>query len=95
MITLLLLVLIVSIMLNIFFIKLIRIQLNKIKIYEDWILEFKTDVISTLNTMESIDKRGTFATSVNEKGLFESDDEVGQIFKDIKNLIEKLNQRVE
>lgn len=82
-------------MLNIFFIKLVRIQLNKIQIYEDWILEFKTDVISTLNTMESIDKRGTFATSVNEKGLFESDDEVGQIFKDIKNLIEKLNQRVE
>jgi len=79
----------------IFSIILIVNLLKKIKVYEQWILEFKDDVEDTLEEMRNIDKRGVFATSMNEKGLFESDDEVGIIFKDIQDLIEKLNEKVQ
>jgi hypothetical protein len=45
--------------------------------------------------MHDIDKVGTFATSMNDKGTFESDDQVGQVFKDLIELVEKLNQRIQ
>jgi hypothetical protein len=86
---------IVSLVICIFLIKIIRIQLAKVRTYESWIVEFKEDVKKTLEHMEGIDSKGTFATSLNEKGIFQSDDEVGQIFSEIKVLIEKLNQRTE
>lgn len=68
---------------------------SKNEIYEKWILEFKTDLIDTLTKMRAIDKQGTFATSMNTEGTFESDDQVGQIFKDLLDLIEKLNDRTD
>ena len=76
---------------------LIRILLNKITVYEEWILDFKTDVIQTLEQMREIDTRGTFITTIagGEKGGFESDDEVGVVFKEMLELIEKLNQRTQ
>jgi len=92
---LLILGLIISLGLNIAAYKLIRNLLRKISIYENWILEFKQDVTDTLSLMRAIDKQGVFATSLNEKGLFESDDQVGQIFKEIMSLIEKLNERTQ
>lgn len=64
-------------------------------IYERWIVEFKLDVVNTLEEMRDIDKQGVFSTRINDKGLFESDDQVGGIFKDIMDLIEKLNQRTQ
>lgn len=45
--------------------------------------------------MRKIDTRGTFATRVDDKGKFESDDEVGVVFKDLMELIEKLNKILE
>jgi len=76
---------------------LIKILLNKIAIYEEWILDFKTDVIQTLAQMRAIDTRGTFITTIagGEKGGFESDDEVGVVFKEMMELIEKLNKRTQ
>lgn len=74
---------------------LVRNLLKKIAIYENWILEFKQDVNNTLSLMRSIDKQGIFATSVNENGVFESDDQVGQIFKELTDLMEKLNERTQ
>ena len=58
-------------------------------------MEFKEDVETTLEDMKAIDERGTFATSLNDKGKFESDDEVGVIFKEMQDIIEKLNQRTQ
>ena len=72
---------------------LIRILLKKQAVYEQWILEFRESVQTTLATMRQIDKQGVFATSLNDKGVFEHDDHVGQIFKDLDALIEKLNTR--
>ena len=76
---------------------LIRRLLKKIAVYEEWILDFKTDVIQTLEQMRSIDTRGVFVTTIanGEKGGMESDDEVGVVFKEMLELIEKLNQRTQ
>lgn len=87
--------LILSLTFNVLAFILVRNCLLKISTYESWILEFKFNVLQTLETMRSIDNKGTFATSVNEKGKFELDDEVGQVFKQLLDLIEKLNERTQ
>ena len=92
---LLITVLLISLGFNVSMFIVIRRLLVKTDTYEKWILEFKQDVENTLAEMRAIDSHGTFATSVNDKGTFESDDQVGQIFKDLLALIEKLNDRTE
>jgi len=87
--------LIISFIINIILFVLIKRLIKKIDIYEEWILDFQTDVISTLEQMREIDRQGTFATSMNEKGIFESDDQVGNIFKELLALVEKLEQRIQ
>lgn len=93
--TLLIVCLVISLGLNVSAYILIRILLKKQEIYEQWILEFKVAVNSILAEMRQIDKQGVFATSVTEKGIFESDDQVGEIFKEMTALIEKLNERTQ
>lgn len=95
MIILLLLLLIPTFVVMAFSAVLIKIQVDKIKTYESWILEFKEDVNNTLENLRAIDTKGTFATSLNDKGLFESDDEVGRIFKEMELIVDKLNQRIQ
>lgn len=85
--------LIITLGLNIASFILIRNLLKKQAVYEKWILDFKSDVIDTHAMMKLIDKQGTFATSLNDKGQFEADDQVGQVFKRLVALIEKLNER--
>lgn len=87
--------LIISLGLNISTFILVRILLKKIGIYENYIKEFKSNLVNTVNEMRKIDTRGTFATRVDDKGKFESDDEVGVVFKDLMELIEKLNKILE
>lgn len=76
---------------------IIQRLLRRIDTYEKWILELKMDLVNTLETMRAIDKQGTFATALKdpEKGVFESDDQVGQIFKELLDLVEKLNERTQ
>lgn len=96
MITVLLIIgLVISLGLNVAALILIRTLLKKISTYESWILEFKQEITDTLSLMRAIDKQGVFATSVSEKGVFESDDQVGQIFKELTTLIENLQQKTE
>jgi len=87
--------LIISLGLNVATFILIRILLAKNGIYEQWVMELKTDVLNTLEEMRKIDTKGTFATSMNDKGTFESDDQVGQIFKELVEIVEKLNERIQ
>src|ERR1017187_1361862 len=74
---------------------IIRRLLAKIDTYEEWVLDFKTDVVDTLERMRDIDKSVVFSSRLNEKGAFESDDQVGGVFKDLLELIWKLNQRTQ
>lgn len=92
---LLILGLIISLGINVAAYILVNKLLKKIDLYEEWILEFKQDVIDTLSAMRAIDKQGMFATAVSDKGVFESDDQVGQTFKELAGLIEKLNTKIE
>ena len=87
--------LIVSLGLNVAAFILVRTLLAKISVYEKWIVDFKEDLSETVELMRDIDKQGVFATSVGPKGVFESDDQVGQIFKDLLDLVEKLNERIQ
>lgn len=95
MIIFLVIILIILTALNVAMFILIQNLNDKVMIYERWIVEFKLDVVNTLEEMRDIDKQGVFSTRINDKGLFESDDQVGGIFKDIMDLIEKLNQRTQ
>ncbi len=83
---------------------LIKTLLQKIRTYEawiqkyeTWILDCKADVAKTLETMRTIDKDATFKSSFTsaDRGEFESDDQVGVVFKELLDLIEKLNQRTQ
>ena len=74
---------------------IIKRLLAKIDTYEEWILDFKTDVIQTLAQMREIDKSAVFSSKLNEQGVFESDDMVGGAFKELVALVEKLNQRTQ
>jgi hypothetical protein len=93
--TVLVIILVISLILNVVTMLLIGIQSNKARAYEDWIIGFQSDVTQALDKMREIDKRGTFATSMNEDGVFESDDEVGTIFKEMENIIEDLTHKIQ
>jgi len=87
--------LVISLGLNVAAFILVRNLLKKISVYEKWIVEFKQEVIDSLALMRAIDQQGVFSTSVNEQGVFESDDQVGQVFKELTEVIEKLNERTQ
>tara|TARA_B100000424_G_scaffold264132_1_gene252190 strand:- start:633 stop:911 length:279 start_codon:yes stop_codon:yes gene_type:complete len=50
--------------------------------------------LKLLNTFESIKKALDDIKEIDEKGGFESDDEVGQIFSNIKDVITKLDNEI-
>ena len=54
--------------------------LKKVEAYEDFCRELQTELIKTLGTIKAVDL----------KGAFEADDEVGDTFITIKNLVLKL-----
>lgn len=93
----LIIILIISLGFNIVTYILIKNLLTKIRTYEEWILDFKSNVIDTLEKMRAIDQQSTFKSSFlsSDKGAFESDDQVGQVFKDLNELIDKLNQKAQ
>lgn len=57
----------------------------KVDIYESWIVEFRDDINDVYNQMKIIDDRQ----------IFEKDDEVGSIFTQLYFIIQKLNQRTD
>lgn len=56
-----------------------------IKQYEKILLDFGEDVLNTYNHIKNIDNRQ----------LFEKDDDVGTTFQDILDIIEKFNERTQ
>jgi len=55
------------------------------ELYEDWISEWRSEVLKTWMHMKLLD----------EKQMFEKDDEVGVVFQDMMALIQSLNDRTE
>lgn len=55
------------------------------EIYEQWITEWRAEVLKTYAHMKLLD----------EREIFSKDDEVGTAFTDMVNLIESLNNRTQ
>lgn len=94
-VTLLSLGLVISLTLLLIAFMVIKRLLTRCETYEEWILDFKTDVIDTLEQMREIDKSAVFSSKLTDKGAFESDDIVGGVFKELQDLVEKLNERTQ
>jgi len=57
---------------------------RKNEIYEGWVSNFKARADNTWHQMKELDQRQ----------MFESDDEVGIIFVEIRNLIQELDEKL-
>jgi hypothetical protein len=82
---LLLILLIVSVVLNFLLLKAGERQLVINELYISWISEWRIQVLKTWAHMKMLD----------DKQMFEKDDEVGIVFQDMKDLIQNLNNRTE
>ncbi len=85
MIYLLLFLLLLSTLLNIFLVVSLKKTFNQIDILESWLIDFKILVKNTYNKLKSIDDRG----------IFVKDDDVGVLFTDLLNIIELTNKRIQ
>ena len=63
----------------------LRISVQKVNLYEQFIIERREEYIRLLSRVRELDKRE----------MFEKDDDVGFVFSEIIKLIEKLNKRAE
>lgn len=77
------LVLLVSIVLNIFLIKATHLATDKIDAYESWILKYQVIVKETYSMLKMVD----------EKEIFERDDEVGFVFSNIVSIVNDLKEK--
>lgn len=84
-IILLSLLLIGSIVLNVLLWKAGLRQLVINELYSQWIADWREQVLKTWAHMKMLD----------DKQMFEKDDDVGIVFQDIKNIIQSLNERTE
>lgn len=73
-----------SLFINIFLLISLRRAFYQIDTLEDWIIENRESLYYTYNKLKEIDNRG----------IFEKDDEVGFLFTDILNIIRNLNKKL-
>lgn len=76
---------IASIVLNVLLWKAAERQMALLEIYQDWISEWRGHVLRTWAHMKMLD----------DKQMFQKDDEVGVVFEDMKLLIQDLNDKTE
>jgi hypothetical protein len=74
-----------SICANIFLGYALDINLDKIETYQNWFLDIKKEVSVTYSKLKDLD----------DKQMFEKDDDVGFVFSEMVKLIEKLKERTE
>ena len=74
---------VISLVLNIFLITSLNINLKKIEIYESWILNYQEIVKETYLLLKEVD----------DKEIFEKDDEVGAVFSNVREIIQDLKEK--
>ena len=85
MIYVILTVLLTSLILNIFLLVALKKSFVQIDTLETWLLEFKLLVKNTYNKLKIVDDRR----------IFEKDDDVGFLFTDLLNIIKLTNKRIQ
>jgi hypothetical protein len=85
MIYVILIVLLASLILNIFLLVALKKSFEQIDQLESWLLNFKLLVKNTYNKLKFVD----------ERGIFVKDDDVGFLFTDLLNIIELTNKRIQ
>jgi hypothetical protein len=80
-----LILLLISLVINIFLLVSLKRAFNQIDILEEWLIEFKLLIDNTYKKLKNID----------ERGMFEKDDDVGIIFKNIIEIINLTNKRIQ
>jgi len=85
MIYVLLIVLLASLILNIFLLVALKKSFSQIDTLESWLVEFKSLVKNTYNKLKVVD----------ERGISVKDDDVGVLFTDLLNIIELTNKRIQ
>lgn len=78
-------ILTISLCVNLYLAMSLDRNFEKIDTLEKWILEFRNDVDVTHKKLKEVD----------DKQMFQKDDDVGFVFSEIIKLIEKLNKRIE
>jgi len=76
--------LLISLVTNIFLFVALKRAFYTIDILETWLIDFKKSINNVYKKLKSID----------ERGIFEKDDDVGFLFNDIVNIIKITNQRI-
>jgi len=64
---------------------IININSDKITTYENWVIEFKKDVQQTYQQLKNVDN----------KNIFQKDDDVGFVFVQLLDIIEKLKDKIQ
>lgn len=59
-------------------------MIKKIEVYEDWLDFFKTEVDEVYNRMKAVD----------DKNLFEKDDDVGFVFTELLRISKEFKERI-
>jgi hypothetical protein len=59
--------------------------MEKIETYENWVIEFKKDVQKTYQQLREVDN----------KNIFQKDDDVGFVFVQLLDIIEKLKDKIQ
>ena len=85
MIYVILIALLASLIVNIFLLVALKKSFEQIDQLESWLLEFKLLVKNTYNKLKSVDDRG----------IFVKDDDVGVLFTDLLTIIEITNTRIQ
>ena len=81
----LLVLLLISLIVNIFLLISLKRAFSQIDILEEWLIEFKLLINNTYKKLKNID----------ERGMFEKDDDVGIVFKNIIEIIDLTNKRIQ
>lgn len=77
-------VLLVSVVTNIFLFVSLKRAFYTIDVLETWLVDFKKSIDNVYKKLKIVD----------ERGIFEKDDDVGFLFTDIYNIIKITNQRI-
>lgn len=82
----------ISIVINVFLYKALTAQIKKVNLYEMWIIEYERWVDDARNVVKDTYLK---MKSVDDKGLFFKDDDVGFIFSELLTLLKTLNDKLQ